>query len=60
MRVSDFLCFSAETIRRLVNEWLDAEGLDVRPGRVVGQPAPAWHALELQEARQVRERAQQL
>ena len=33
MRVTDVLCFSAVTIHDLVLEWLDAEGLDVRPGK---------------------------
>ena len=33
MRVTDVLCLSAFTIRGLVHEWLDAEGLNVRPGR---------------------------
>ena len=33
LRVSDVLCLSAVTIRSLVREWLDAEGLDVRPCR---------------------------
>ena len=32
MKVTDVLCLSAVTIRGLVLEWLDAEGLDVRPG----------------------------
>ena len=32
MRVTDVLCLSAATIRGLVLEWLDAEGLDGRPG----------------------------
>ena len=32
MEVTDVLCLSAVTIRGLVLEWLDAEGLDVRPG----------------------------
>ena len=31
MRATDVLCLSAVTIRGLVHEWLDAEGLDVRP-----------------------------
>ena len=31
MRVTDVLCLSAITIHGLVLEWLDAEGLDVRP-----------------------------
>ena len=31
MKVTDVLCLSAVTIRSLVHEWLDAEGLDVRP-----------------------------
>ena len=31
MRVTDVLCLSAVTIRRLVLEWLDAEELDARP-----------------------------
>ena len=31
MRVSDVLCLSAETIHGLVHEWLEAQGLDVRP-----------------------------
>ena len=31
MRVTDVLCLSAVTIHGLVLEWLDAEGLDVRP-----------------------------
>ena len=56
VRVTDVLCLSAVTIRGLVLEWLDAEGLDIRPGRQLGEAAPAWHALELQEACQVRER----
>ena len=55
--MTDVLCLSAVTIRGLVHDWLDAEGLGVRPG--TGQAAPAGHALELQEARQVRERAPQ-
>ena len=33
MRVTDALCLSSVTIRDLVREWLDAEGLDVRPSR---------------------------
>ena len=33
VRVSVVLRFSAVTIRSLVHEWLDTEGLDVRPGR---------------------------
>ena len=33
LRVTDVLCLSAVTIRGLVYEWLDAEELDVRPGR---------------------------
>ena len=33
MRVTDVLCLSAVTIHGLVLEWLDAEGLDVRPGK---------------------------
>ena len=33
LRVTDVLCLSAVTIRGLVLEWLDAEGLDVRPGK---------------------------
>ena len=53
MRVTDVLCFSAVTIKSLVHEWLDAEGLDDRPGE--------WWVKQLlrepQEARQVRERA---
>ena len=32
MRVTGVLCFSAVTIKSLVHEWLDAEGLDVRAG----------------------------
>ena len=32
IQVTDVLCLSAVTIRGLVYEWLDAEGLDVRPG----------------------------
>ena len=32
MKVTDVLCLSAVTIRGLVLEWLDAEGLDARPG----------------------------
>ena len=32
MRVTDVLCLSAVTIRGLVHEWRDAEGLDVRAG----------------------------
>ena len=32
MKVTDVLCLSAVTIHGLVLEWLDAEGLDVRPG----------------------------
>ena len=31
MKVTDVLCLSAVTIHFLVHEWLDAEGLDVRP-----------------------------
>ena len=31
VRVSDVLCLSAETIRSLVLDWLEAEGHDVRP-----------------------------
>ena len=31
MKVTDVLCLSAVTIHGLVLEWLDAEGLDVRP-----------------------------
>ena len=31
MRVTDVLCLSAVTIHGLVLEWLDAEGIDVRP-----------------------------
>ena len=31
MKVTDVLCLSAVTIHGLVHEWLDAEGLDVRP-----------------------------
>ena len=31
MRVTDVLCLSAVTIHGLVLEWLDAEGVDVRP-----------------------------
>ena len=53
LRVSDVLCLSAVTIRSLVLEWLDAEGHDL------GEAGLAWHALELQEARQVRERGPQ-
>ena len=45
MRVTDVLCLGGVTIRTLVYEWLDAEGLT----------ALARHALELQEARQVLE-----
>ena len=37
MRVTDVLCLSAVTIHGLVLEWLDAEGLDVRPGDWVNQ-----------------------
>ena len=33
LRMTDVLCLSAVTIRGLVYEWLDAEGLDVRPGK---------------------------
>ena len=33
MGVTDVLCLSAVTIRVLVHDWLDAEGLDVRPGK---------------------------
>ena len=33
MKVTDVVCLSAVTIHGLVHEWLDAEGLDVRPGR---------------------------
>ena len=33
MEVTDVLCLSAVTIRGLVLEWLDAEGLDVRPSQ---------------------------
>ena len=33
MKVTDVLCLSSVTIRSLVYEWLDAAGLDVRPGR---------------------------
>ena len=33
MKVTDVLCLSAITIHGLVHEWLDAEGLDVRPGK---------------------------
>ena len=33
MEVTDVLCLSAVTIRGLVLEWLDAEGLDVRPSK---------------------------
>ena len=33
LRVSDVWCLSGVTIRSLVREWLDAEGLDVRPCR---------------------------
>ena len=33
LRVTDVLCLSAVTIRGLVLEWPDAEGLDVRPGK---------------------------
>ena len=33
MRVTDVLCLSGVTIRTLVYEWLDTEGLEVRPGR---------------------------
>ena len=32
MKVTDVLCLSAVTIRGLMHEWLDAEGLDARPG----------------------------
>ena len=32
MRVTDVLCLSAVTVRSLVHEWFDAEGLDIRPG----------------------------
>ena len=32
MRMTDVLCLSAVTVHGLVLEWLDAEGLDVRPG----------------------------
>ena len=32
LRVTDVLCLSAVTIRGFVYEWLDAEGLDFRPG----------------------------
>ena len=32
MRVSDVLCLSAVTIRGLVYEWFETEGLNVRPG----------------------------
>ena len=31
MRVTDVLCLSAATVRGLVHEWVDAEGLDARP-----------------------------
>ena len=33
MRVTDVLSLSAVTIRGLVHDWLDAQGLDVRPGK---------------------------
>ena len=33
MKVTDVLCLSAVTLQRLVHEWLDAEGFDVRPGK---------------------------
>ena len=57
MKVTDVLCLSAVTIRG--HEWLDVQGLDVRPGRYLGQKANAWHAFELQEARQALEGAPQ-
>ena len=59
MRVTDVLCLSAITIHGLVLKWLDAEGLDVRPSQRWGPATSAWHALELQEARQVLEGAPQ-
>ena len=37
MRVSGVLCVIAVTMRGLVQEWLDAEGLDVRPGEGWGK-----------------------
>ena len=51
---------TAGTIRGLVHDWLDAEGLDIPAFAVCSRWATlAWHALEQQEARQVRERAPQ-
>ena len=45
MKVTNVLCLSAVTIHGLVLEWLDAEGLDVRPGNLVGiEGTLAWHA----------------
>ena len=55
MRITDVLCLNAATLQRLVHEWLDEMGFDVRTWSRVGQRAPAWHALELQEARQLLE-----
>ena len=59
MRVSDVLCLTAVMIRGLVLEWLDAEGLDVRPGEWWVKQVLRGMRFELQEARQVRERAPQ-
>ena len=58
-RVADVLCLIVVTIRAVVHERLDAEGLVVRPCLSWGEGTLAWHALELQEARQMRERAPQ-
>ena len=38
LRVSDVLCLGTVTIHSLVLEWLDAEGLDVRPGDTRSPP----------------------
>ena len=56
--MTDVLCLSAVTIRGLVLEWLDAEGLDVRPDTWVKRLLRG-NVLELQEARQVLEGARQ-
>ena len=50
---------SAVTVRGLVLEWLDAEGLDAPSLPELGPATSAWHAHELREARQVLEGAPQ-
>ena len=57
MKVTDVLCLSAVTIHGLVLEWLDAEGLDVRPGDTWVRQLLRGMRLSVQEARQVLEGA---